>query len=229
MPSSSWFPSRLSIPSSVTDRLAWPSRQTSLIIAIAVGTAAVLGLVIWSWHSSQERQAGAAYAVAIARVQQATRAAGQIPPEVRAAAVRDLEATLQAYPSGSSSAQGAYELAAVKYQDRQYSAARRAYELTAAKASRGMLRTLARLGIGYTWEAERDFPKAVGAYQSAVGDLGTSDPLYEEALVDLGRVQELAGRKDDAVQTYRRLLKDRPKSPRADDLRTRLASLGVTP
>ena len=198
-------------------RFDWPARQTLVIVAGVVGLVVVLGAGLWYWHNSQERQAAAAYATAMARVQQSR--AAQSPPAARAAAIRDLETMLQTYPSASSSPQAAYELATLKYQDRQYAAARGSYELALAKGTEGTLRALARLGIGYTWEAERDFSKAATTYQTLVLDLRPTDALYEEALVDLGRAQELAGRKDDAVQTYRRLLKDRPKSPRADDLR----------
>ena len=47
-------------------------------------------------------------------------------------------------------------------------------------------------------------------------------------MMDLGRVQELAGRKDDAIKTYQRVASN-PKSVRSDDARGRLASFGVQP
>jgi tetratricopeptide (TPR) repeat protein len=208
-------------------RLPRPSRQTIVVGVAVVLLALLLGVGGWYWQASQERQATGLYATALARVQQSR--AAQSAPESRAAAIKDLEAALQSYPSASSAPQAAYELGGLKYQDRQYAAARSAYELALARGSQGTVRSLARLGVAYSWEAERDFPKAVTAYQTLVGDLRPADPLFEEALAGLGRVQELAGRKDDAVQTYRRFVKERPKSPRADDVKARLSSLGATP
>jgi tetratricopeptide (TPR) repeat protein len=205
----------------------WPSRRT-----LTAGGAAVLALVIiagavWYWQSSQQQHAAAAYAAAQA---QATAARGpQAAPDARATAARGLETALQTYPSASAAAQAAYELANLRYMDRQYGAARSAYDVAAAKASSGTLRTVSRLGVGYTWEAEKDFPKAIDAFQSVLSRLKPADAFYEETLFDLARTQELAGRKDDAVQTYRRLLKEVPKTRRADEVRARLASFGVTP
>jgi hypothetical protein len=43
------------------------------------------------------------------------------------------------------------------------------------------------------------------------------------------RVQEVRGEKAAAVETYRRLLREMPQSLRADDVRSRLGSLGAAP
>jgi predicted TPR repeat methyltransferase len=45
----------------------------------------------------------------------------------------------------------------------------------------------------------------------------------------LARAQEQSGDKTAAVETYRRLLRERPGSLRADEARSRLASLGASP
>jgi hypothetical protein len=42
-------------------------------------------------------------------------------------------------------------------------------------------------------------------------------------------VQEFGGRRDAAIETYQRLLKDVPDSRRGDDVRTRIASLQSSP
>ena len=73
------------------------------------------------------------------------------------------------------------------------------------------------------------FPEATQAFEAALSDLRPTSFYYEELLSDLARVQERAGKKDAAITTYRRFLKDLPKSPRAPEIRTRLASLGATP
>src|SRR5207247_1673241 len=55
---------------------------------------------------------------------------------------------------------------------------------------------------------------------------GTRDFYYEALLADLGRAQELAGQKADAIETYRRILKELPQARRAEEIRARLRSLG---
>jgi len=56
--------------------------------------------------------------------------------------------------------------------------------------------------------------------------LGPKDFYYEALLVDLARTQELAGRKDEAVETYRRILKELPQARRGEEVRARLMRLG---
>lgn len=199
--------------------------------SVVVGASVVLLLIVaggggWYWHLSAQRKAAEDYAAALAR---AHTARAPQAPDARAAAVRDLEAVLRTHPSHPMAAQTAYELAGLRHADRQYAAARSAYEVTLARGAGGTLRTLARLGIAYTWEAERNLPKAAESLEALVTDLKPREAFFEEALLDLARIQELAGRKDDAVRTYRRVLKEVAQTRRAEEVRLRLASLGVAP
>jgi tetratricopeptide (TPR) repeat protein len=209
------------------DDIVLPSRRVIALGALALVAALLVIAGVWYWRSVQEQRAASAYATALARLGPAR--SQDATPEVRATAARELEAALQAHPSASMAAQAAFELAGLRYADRQYAQARGAYEVALARASAPTLRTLARVGIAYTWEAERDHPRAIEALNRTVAELKPGDFLYAETLTDLGRVQELAGRKDDAVQTYRRLLKDLPAWRRADEVRARLAALGAAP
>jgi hypothetical protein len=60
-----------------------------------------------------------------------------------------------------------------------------------------------------------------------VKELDPRSFLYEEALMDQARCLEMAGKKDEAIAAYERLLKEVPTAKRAEDVRTRLASLGT--
>lgn len=210
-----------------SERFALPARRTMIVAAVvALVLVAVIGGA-WYWQIVAEHRAAAAYAGALAQLT-ATRGR-DVPPDARATARRQLEAALTAYPSAGMAAQAAFEIGALRFQDREYPGARSAWEIALARAASPTLRTLARLGIASTWEAERNFAKAADAYAAAVAQLKPSDFQYEESLMDLARVQDLAGRKADAIATYRRLLKDVPATRRADDVRARLANLGATP
>lgn len=191
-----------------------------LAMALLVGGA-------WWWSDLHARRVEAAYAAALARVEQTV--AQQTPPEARATALKDLEATLTRYPSARMAAQAAYELGNLRFADRDWARARAAYEITATRAEAPTLRTLARLGLGYTWEGERNHAKALEAYQAALAGLRPGDFGYEEILIATGRAQEQAGKRTEAIATYQRLLKEAPQSLRAADVKNRLATLGVAP
>lgn len=208
--------------------LTWPSLRTLAGVGLAVLLLAGLAASAWLWSNAQQERARQAYAGVLTRL--ASSQASGTAPEVRAAAVRDLETTLTQYPGAAPAAHAAYELGNARYAERDYGRARAAYDIAAARAEAApTLRTMARVAIGYTWENEGDFSKAIAAHQAALLDLKSGDFYYEDLLINLARAQERAGRKEDAVQTYRRVLKDVPSGLRADDVRSRLASLGAAP
>jgi len=177
----------------------------------------------WAWYRSQESRGLAALVEATALVQRAE--APEASAEARAKAITALEAVVTQYPRLAAISQAAYQLGNLKYLAGQYNQARVAYELAVAKSSPGSIRTLAALGVGYTWEAEKNYANAAGAYEGALKGLGAKDFLYEEALMADARAQELSGKPDIALDVYQRLLRDLPDSRHADDLRSRIASL----
>jgi tetratricopeptide (TPR) repeat protein len=194
------------------------------VLTAVVATAVVLGAVAlggWFWFSARQHRALEVFAEAMVKVQRSQ--AQGAPPEAKLGAIQELEASLQQQAPAAALAQATYELGNLKYLEGQYPGSRTAYELTATTKSPTLSR-LAQLNVGYTWEAEKDYPKAIEAFQKAVAPLKPGDFLYDEILVDLARVQELAGQKDAAIKTYRRVL-DNPKTRRSDDIRARLATL----
>ena len=211
---------------SLLERLLQVSRRTVLGVAVGIVAVAALAVAGWFWYSAEQNRALAAYVETMARVRAAQ--ASQAKPEDRAAAARDLEATLARFPSSGAAGPAAYQLAGLRYDAGEYAAARGAYQIVLARAGSATLRTLARAGIGYTWESEREHAKAVDAYQAALAGLGPKDFYYEPLLLDLGRGQELAGRKAEAIETYRRVLKELPQARRAEEVRARLLNLGAS-
>ena len=208
-------------------RLTMPSWRTLAIGAGATLVVVLLAVGAWFWNASQRQRGSAAYAATLTNHRAAE--APQATAEARTAAMHDLERVLAEYPSNVMAPQAAYVLGNLRFATGQFDRARAAYQITVARAGSGTMATLARAGVGYAWEAERKFPEAAQAFDAALSDLRPTSFYYEELLSDLARVQERAGKKDTAITTYRRFLKDLPKSPRAPEIRTRLASLGATP
>ncbi len=199
--------------------------RRSLILAAACAAAG--GLILfggWFWYSAVQTRGLAAYAEAMTHAQ-ASQAQGS--GDARARAIRELEAVLAQYPSNVAAGQAAYELGNLRYLNREYPAARGAFEVALAKGAKGALRTLSRAGIAYTWESERDFAKASAAFRAALDSLRPQDFLYEELVLGLARNQELSGQKQAAIATYRGLLQDLPRARRSDVVRARLAALGA--
>jgi tetratricopeptide (TPR) repeat protein len=206
--------------------LAWrPTPRT--LIAVVGGTLAVLLAVggAWYWLSAQSERAQAVHADALAQAYAARSA--QAPATAKTAAMMALEIAVAHSPGAALAAQSAYELGNLRFDLGQYAPARAAYDLALKRAGSPTIRTLARAGIAAAWESERNFAQAVDAYTTAVAGEKPGQFYYEDLLIGLGRSQELAGRRDDAIKTYQRLLKDAPKLRRETEVRGRLASLGV--
>ena len=190
-----------------------------LLVVVALGAGG------WYWHIVSQRHAMAAYAEAMTRAQPALSA--QTTAEARAAGIRELETALAQYPSGSGAAQVAYELGSLRYDAQQYAQARGAWDLAVAQGAPRTLKALSQGGVAYTWEAERNYPKAVEAFKVALTGLGPKDFYYEELILGLGRTQELSGQKADAIATYRRALGELAQSRRLEEIKALLAALGA--
>jgi tetratricopeptide (TPR) repeat protein len=202
-----------------------PSART-LLIAALVGVVVLLAAFGgWAWWDASQRRTLAAHAEVMARVQPAL--SPDAPAELKASAMRELETLLARYPSARTVPEAAYELGNVRFSAGQYTAARAAYELAAQRGASALMRGLARAALARTWEAERDFGQAAQAYAALVKELDPRSFLYEDALMDQARVLELGGRKDEAIAIYQKMLKEIPTARRAEDVRSRLASLGT--
>src|SRR5215475_11514996 len=207
---------------------AWPwgKRPTWRTLAVLGGGAAALAGIVtaaWLWFAAEQRRGLAAFAQAMVAVPLVE--GPGVKPEDRAQAIRGLEDALGQRPSGAVAAQVTYELGNLKYAITNYDAARTAYDL-AARGTSPTLRRLAQANLGYIWEAQKDYAKAIEAFEKALTSLKADDFLHDDLAMDLGRVQERAGRKDAAIATYRRVATN-AKGPRSDEARVRLASLGV--
>ena len=196
----------------------WAVLGLGVIIVVGIGWAG------WAaWKSRYETQGALAFAQA-----RTLAAQSQVPgasADTRERAEKALGAVIADYPRLSSVAQAAYLLGSLRFGAAQYPQARASYELARAKAGSGSLAALAALDIGYTCEAEKNYDAAEKAYQSVISGAKPKDFLYEEAMVGIARVQELGGKRAAAIETYQRLLKDLPDSRRAEEIRSRVASL----
>jgi tetratricopeptide (TPR) repeat protein len=207
----------------LSDFLSSRAARLGLKIAGVVLAVAMLVTGGWLWLRTEDNRGQAALAAAADVVQQAD--GPTATTEARQRAIATLQLVLTQHGRSAAAAQAAYELGNIQYQGGDYAAARGAYEIALAKGATGTLKTLSASGVGYTWEAQKDYPHAVTAYESTTRGLQPRQFYFEEALLDLARAQALAGKPAEARATYERLLKDVPESRRAQDIRARIAAL----
>lgn len=196
---------------------SWVLGGGSVIVLLLVGAGG------WYWWSAYQASGLTAFSQASALVQEAL--SPQRRPEQAEAAIRALEDFVARYPRHRAIPQAAYALGNLRYQTKAYEAARDAYRTALRRGAPDSLGVLCRLGIGYSWEAQGNYPNALAAYQEAVASRGSKDFLYEESLLAVARAQELIQQRELAAETYRELLRDRPQSGRVEEVRARLAGL----
>jgi len=193
------------------------------LVTVAVLSAAAGG---WYWYDAQQRRVAGIYAGVMTRVY-----AAQSPDasaDARARAQQDLEQLLTQHPSAAPVGEAAYELGNLRYAARQWAPARSAYEIALGRGRSATVRTLARTSIGYTWEAEQNWGKAIDAYSALARDLRPKDFVFDDVQFALARAQELGGKPADAVATYQRLLKEEPHGLRSEEAKQQLLRLGGT-
>lgn len=185
--------------------------------------ALLLGAGVWTVLQRREAAAHLAFADAANTYRQAMAepSEGQL-----GAAARALNQFLTDYPRSSVGGQAWYFLGNVEYQRRAYDPALKAFE-EAARRDQGTVGALSRLAAGYAWEAQGDPTRALATYREALTGRGPKDFLYAELLLATARAHELLNQRPAAIDAYRRFLKDLPDSPRAGEIRSRLASLGA--
>ena len=192
----------------------------ALIILAAVG----LGWGGWMVWSTRAESHGAV-ALAQARFLLAQAQTPNAAPEARERAQKALEDVVAEYPRLSSGAQAAYQLGNLRFAAGQYPQARAAFQVARSRARSASLTSLASLGIGFTFEAEKNYEAAEKSFAETVKGASPKDFLYEEAMSDMARVQELGGKRAAALETYQKILKELPDGRRAEELRARVATL----
>jgi tetratricopeptide (TPR) repeat protein len=187
---------------------------------------AVVGLGWGGWMLWTTRaESHGAVALAQARFLLAQAQTPNAAPEARERAQKALEDVVAEYPRLSSGAQAAYQLGNLRFAAGQYPQARAAFQVARSRARSASLASLASLGIGFTFEAEKNYEAAEKSFAETVKGASSKDFLYEEAMSDMARVQELGGKRAAAVETYQKILKELPDGRRAEELRARVATL----
>jgi tetratricopeptide (TPR) repeat protein len=192
-----------------------------ILAAAALVLAIIVGSGVW-FYLDRQREAGyTAYGRTIPIVQAAV---GKSAGGEQRQAVQALEEFLRAWPRHPAAGPAWYELASLHAQGGAWDQAIHAYG-EAARRARGSLQALSQLGLGYAYEAKQDYGRALSTFQEALKGKEPKAFLYGELLLSQARAQEALDRKAEALESYRRFLKDLPTAPQAPDIKGRIASL----
>jgi tetratricopeptide (TPR) repeat protein len=87
----------------------------------------------------------------------------------------------------------------------------------------GPFQSMARNGLGYCYEAKKDYAMAAENYQKNAGEKGS--PYQEEGLLGVARCYEAQNQKQKALETYQKALAENPKSPMAGFIQWKISEL----
>jgi len=191
-------------------------------IALAVVVAA--GLVIWGltyYRGKVEAGAWAAYESIMDQPPAQSEDAAQIK-EAKEKTQADLIALIGERSGTKAALQAHLELAGMAAQESDYPRAIEHYEIfLKGLPAHDPIRPATAQAIGQVYEAMGDLAKAAEWYHR----VAESAELADLGLWDLGRVQELAGQKEEARKTFQRLLNQHPNSIYASVVQQRLLNL----
>jgi len=206
--------------------LAWCKENRLTVIVAAAVVVAVAGAVVgtsayFRWQENKASRDLWPY-LDQARAMMSGPAASN---PAKLAELEQLIATHTAMHPGTRAAiYGEYYLGSIAFQrgeiDKSISRFREA--LASGKAE-GILRYLLREGLGNSLEAKGDYAGAAAAYREAQGY--ADGELKAQSQVSEARVLALSGKKNEAAELYRQILRENPKSRIRDLIEYKLARL----
>jgi TolA-binding protein len=204
------------------------------IIALVVIGAVAVGY--WAWRERVETRAHAMLAAALAA--QEARVGPPAAPGVGApstpsfatererslTALAKFKAAADAYPSTDAGIFARYMEAATSMALGNAADAARAYQQVIDRAGDGIYGQMARLGLAEAQARAGQYDQAINTFKELAQRKDGPLPI-DGILMQLGRTYRDAGKRDDAQQTFNRLVEEFPQSPFAGDAKRELDNL----
>jgi predicted negative regulator of RcsB-dependent stress response len=213
-------------------------RETAVIIAVA-GIVAVAAIGYYAWHQRVQAKAHTLLAEALgvrdARVGPApapgTPSSGGLSfateRERVQAAVTKFKAAADAYPSTDAGRYARYQEAAMYMALGNASQAIATYQQVVDRAGDSIYGQMARLGVAEAQARAGQYEQAITLFKEL--SLRRDGPWpVDGILMQLGRAYLDAGKRNDAQQTFNRLVEEFPESPYSSDARRELENLKKT-
>jgi len=198
----------------------WVSERPKQVAAAAVGGTAVLLLILGSLlltGKAEEKRIGSV-ASAVSRYTTAGEAdAG--------AALEELRRLTEKYARFDEGGQARYFLAGSLAAEGDLQAAAAEYERVIQDFSSNVnLAGMAGLGLAYTYRLMGEEQRALETFLKLQGEAGIPLPQSQIGM-EVGRVYEALGKKEDALSAYRKLLESFPESPVSEQAQKRISYL----
>lgn len=207
-------------------------RKEATMAAIAVGIVAVIGVSYFAWRERVQAKAGALLAEGVA-----VRDARIGPPgtgegglrfvnerERAQAALTKFKSAADAYPSTDAGLYARYQEAGTWMELGNAAQAASAYQLVIDKAGNRILGQTARLGLAEAQAAQGQFDPAINTFKELAQRKDGPLPI-DGILMQLGRTYLQAGKRNDAQQTFNRVVEEFPESPYTTDAKRELDGL----
>jgi tetratricopeptide (TPR) repeat protein len=198
--------------------------RQKLYIAVGVLTLViVLGAGYLFYSANYEKDAARLYFDARLKIMRADpMETGAVGPEV----ARVLSEVVDKYPSSDAAQSARYELGRLYFTIREYDTSIRVYKEFIDFASKKDIRLVyARFGIGYGYEAKKEYDKALEAFNQVV-DSKPGNVFEGQSYRNIARVYEEMNENGKALDYYKKAL-EKTKDPTASSLlKRKIAQLG---
>ena len=209
-------------------------RMLAGVVALVVIGAAVTGYLLWQRNRNEQAARMLTDAVVIAEAPVADAEDAPKPPSGTYTSERaKLEASLpkflavaEAFPKTQAGLAGRYHAAANLAALGRYEEAAKRYQEVVDLAGDSVYGSMARLGLAEAQLSQRQFEPAINTFKQLSVNPAAEVPV-DGVLMQLGRAYLLAGRKPEAVQSFKRITSEFPTSPFAAEARRELDALSA--
>lgn len=208
-------------------------RDIVTIVVVAALALAAVGAYAW-WRQSRSVKANTALAAALATyeapvVPPAPPKPGSAPPLPQPGVFQSEQAKLEAalpkfldaasrYPDSDAGIAARYHAAGILATLGRYSEAEQRYTEVVAKGGNTIYGRTARLGLAEVQLAQGKFDNAIAIYTELSRDTSSQIPV-DSVLMQLGRACARAGKKEEAIRAFNRIVEEFPQSLYATDAR----------
>ena len=200
--------------------LHWAQERPRQVAAAAAGGTAVLLLVLGSLMLT-----GKAEEKRIGSVSSAVNSSTEAGEADAGGAVEELRRLAEKYSRFEEGGQARYFLAGSLAMEGDFPGAAAEYEKVIQDFSSNVnLAGMAGLGLAYTYRLMGEEQKALETFLKLQGDAGIPLPQSQIGM-EVGRVYEALGKKEDALSAYRAVVESFPESPVSEQAQKRISYL----
>ena len=205
------------------------AKTVTIVVLVLAGAA----LYLW-WKSSRDARANGALAAALATYEMPVvppepPKPGSPPPVPRPGTFQSQRERLDAslpkfleaanvYPNSTPGIAARFHAAGILAELGRHSEAEQRYKEVVDKAGGTIYGTTARLGMAEAQVAQGKYDSAIAIYSELSRDTNSTLPL-DSVLMHLGRAYARAGKKEEAVRSFTRVVEEFPQSAYAADAR----------